>query len=824
MKPRRPSFSPDLLLQDVRYALRTLRSAPGFTAVAVVILALGIGANTAIFSLVSATVLRPLPFPDPDRLVMVFDDFRPVGGPERAEPSLADYRDWRDHSASFDALAAYLPVSYNLTGGGEPERLAGARVTTNLFGALGLQPVLGRVFSGDDEGPDALPVAVVSTALWQRRFGADPGLIGRTITLDGLQRTVVGVVPPDFRYPTPDIAVWVPAAFTPEELGSRGNYSYDVVGRLKAGVTPAAAQAELAAISKAAQSAPAVNAPRALGVTIADLKDQLTYYARTRPTVYLLAAAVATLLLITCANMANLLLARGAQRQREVAVRKALGAGTGRVLRQLLTESAVLAAAGVAVGVALSVLSFRYLGRLVPGVVPDAMHLGLDWRVLAFTAALAVVTVLLFGTGPALLTARRDFGAALKNGAATAAAGSATLRSALVVAEITFTVVLVAAAGLLLRSYAAVLAADPGFRAEHLLIAETVLSPAQYADLSKRTDFYRRVQERVQALPGVVSAGYINNAPLMMKGGRTYVRVEGRPPPRPEDWQKQIIANRVVTPGYFETLGVPLKRGRLVEARDDAGSPPVMVINEAMARQLFPGEDPIGKRVRFGPEGADAPWNTIIGVVGDVRQMGLDVPAEPELYLASAQIPVQFAFFWPRHLLVRTQGDPMALAAALRRAVWDVDPDQPVAQIRPMTDVLDADLASRNTQLTLLGVFAALALVLAAVGLYGVLAYTVTQRTAEIALRMALGAPVASVVHGVVRSALVLAALGIALGLVGALAGTRVLASFLYGVSATDPVTLAGVAVLLVAVTVAASYVPARRAARIDPAAALRGE
>jgi putative ABC transport system permease protein len=820
-----PSFSLDNLARDVRHAVRTLAAAPGFTAIAVLILALGIGANTAIFGLVSATMLRPLPFEAPERLVMVWDDFRPVGGPARIEPTPTDFVAWRDATRSFDELAMYLPVSYNLTGGGEPERLGGARTTTNLFATLGLQPVLGRTFVPDDEGASALPVAIVTTSLWERRFGADPGLVGRTITLDGLQRTVIGIVPPDLRYPNADTSVWVPAAFGPEELASRGNYSYYVIGRLKAGITAAAAEAELAAISTAARPpATGAGAPRPLGVNVTDLKEQLTSRTQTRDIVYVLLAAVAALLLITCANMANLLLARGARRYREIAVRKALGAGTGRVLRQLLTESAVLAAAGVAIGLALSVLSFRYLGRLVPGVLPDAMHLGLDWRVLIFTAVLAAVSVLLFGTGPALLAARRDFGAVLRSGAATTATGGGRLRSTLVVAEITITVVLLAGAGLLLRSYAAVLDVDPGFKPDHLLIAETVLSPRQYGDLATRAEFYRRVLERVRELPGVTGAGYINNAPLMLRGGRTYVRVEGRPPPRPEDAQKQIIANRVVTPGYFEALGVPLLKGRSIEARDDARTPSVMVINESMAERLFPGEDPIGKRVRFGPEGADAPWNTIVGVVGDVRQMGLDLAAEPELYLAAAQTGAQFAFFWPKHLLVRTQGDPMALAGPLRQAVWDVDAAQPVAQIWPMTDVLDADLASRNTQLTLLGVFAVLALVLSAVGLYGVLSYAVTQRTAEIALRMALGAESTNVVSTIVRGALALAAIGIGLGLIGAFAGTRLIASFLYGVTATDPVTLVSVCALFVLVTLVASFVPARRAARVDPAAALRAE
>ncbi|MEO8467374.1 MAG: ABC transporter permease [Gammaproteobacteria bacterium] len=823
-KPRRSGglFAFDRLFQDVRYALRTLRSTPGFTAIAVAILALGIGANTAIFSLVSSTLLRPLPFPEPERLVMVWDDIRAQGGPARVEPTLADFVDFRDGSRSFEQLAVYLVLNYNLTGGGEPERLSGVRTTTNLFATLGLQPVLGRTFVPDDEGPSALPVAIISTTLWERRFGADPGLVGRTITLDGLQRTVIGIVPPDFRYPIADSSVWTPAAFTPEELASRGNYQYYVVGRLKPGVTPGAAQAELTTVSNTAQ--PPVNGVPRRAVLVAELNEQLTYNAGTRPTLYTLLAAVVALLLITCANMANLLLARGAQRQRELAVRKALGAGAGRMLRQLLTESAVLAAASVAVGIVLSVLSFRYLGRLVPGVLPDTMRLGLDWRVLVFTTGLAAVTVLLFGAGPALLAARRDFGAVLKSGSAATSAGSGRLRNTLVVAEITVTVVLLAGAGLLLRSYAAVLAADRGFDSDHVLIAETVLSPTQYADRTARAGFYRNVLERVRGLPGVTAAGYANNAPLTFKGGRAYITVEGRPPPRPEDFQKQIISDRIVTPGYLETLGVPLLRGRQLDARDSADAPPTALINDAMVRQLFPGEDAVGRHIRFGPPGSDAPWMTIVGVVGDMRQMALDLPADAEFYLPTDQISVMFAFLWPKHLVVRTQGDPLALATAVRQAVWDVDAAQPVSSIRTMNDVLAADVANRNTQLTLLGVFAALALILSAVGLYGVLAYTVTQRTAEIALRMALGAPATRVVRGVVRSALGLALIGIALGLVGAFAGTRVLASFLYGVSATDPVTLAAVAVLFVLVTLAASYVPAWRAAHVDPATALRGD
>ncbi len=811
----------DHWLQDIRYALRTLRGTPGFTAVAITILALGIGANTAIFSLVSAMMLRPLPFEAPERLVMIWENAAAVGGPSRFEPSLADAADWRERSHSFDGLAIYATMTYNLTGTGEPERLVGQRSTWNLFSILGLQPVLGRTFAADDEGPDAEPVAVISTTLWQRRFGADPALIGHTITLDGLERTVIGIVPPYFRFPSEETSVWLPAAFTPTELAERGNYIFYMLGRLKADVSLGAAQAEMAAITSQMRRDTGAG-DNATTVTVSGLREHLI--RGSRPTLYVLLAAVATLLLITCANVANLLLARGAQRRRELAVRKALGARTGRMVRQLLTESAVLAIAGVVVGIALSTLSFRYLGRLVPGALHDAMQLGLDWRVLTFTTLLAIVTVLLFGAGPALLAARWDFGVVLRSASAATTTGSRGLRNGLVVAEIAFTVVLLAAAGLLLRSYAAVLAVDPGFPTDHLLVAETVLSPTTYSDQTARANFYGRVLERVRTLPGVTAAGYTNAAPLLFKGGRAYITLEGRPAPRPADSQKQIVSDRVVTPGYFETLRVPLLRGRLLGARDDAKAPLVALINERMVRQLYPDEDPIGRRFRFGPEGVDAPWITIVGVVGSVRQMGLDVSAEAEFYLSSDQVPVTFAFFWPKYLVVRTQGDPLAVAPAVRQAVWDIDAAQPVSSARKMSDVLEGDVAGRDTQLTLLGVFSALALLLSAVGLYGVLAYAVTQRTAEIALRMALGAQAANVVRAVVRGALVLVAIGLGLGLVGAFAGMRALTSFLYGVGPSDPITLAAVAGVVVLVALAASYLPARRAAQVDPATVLRGD
>jgi putative ABC transport system permease protein len=802
--------------QDVRYAARTLRRSPGFAAITILILALGIGANTAIFSLVSAVLLKPLPFPEPDNLMLLWEDVSSVGGPTRTEVTPADFADWRERNHSFEGLAAMESRTYNLVGGGDPEKLAGVRATANLFALLKMPALLGRTLLPEDDAADAPPVAVISERLWRGRFASDPSIVGRTVNLDGLERTVVGVVPPYFQFPDKDATVWVPAKYTAAELTRRDTYYLYVLGRVAPGITQEVAQADMATIAAAIR---ADNPQYRGGVTVAALHEHLSREAR--PTLLILLSAVAAVLLITCANVANLLLARGASREKELAVRKALGAAPARMLRQLVTESGVLAALGVLLGIALSTASFGYLARLVPATYPGSAAPALDWRVLAFTVALTLVTVLLFGAAPALAAARTSFNETLKKSVgATAKPHGGRVRNALVVAEIALTVVLLTCATLLLRSYGALLAVDPGFTPDHLLIANTELSPSQYPDPVQRSAFYAGVLERVSALPGVVSAAYVNYPPLTFNGGRVGLRIEGRPPPEPNDIANNMAANRVVTGDYFRTLGVPLIAGRTFDSRDAPDAPPALMINRALARKQWPNEDPIGKRLAFG--GAGSPWFTVIGVVGDVRQMQLDRPSEPELFFSAQQAGNLGPFNWPKSLVVRTQGDPLALAAPLRSAVWDVDPNQPVSGVRPMGDVLDAELASRNTQLTLVGAFAALALVLAAAGLYGVLSYAVSQRTAEIGLRMALGAQRGNVVGSVLGSALRLAAVGLALGVVGALAATRLIATFLFGTASTDPATYAAVAAAIASITVVASYVPARRAASVDPMAALR--
>jgi putative ABC transport system permease protein len=807
-------------LRDFRYSARSLLRTPGFTLVAVVVLGLGIGATTAIFSLVSAVWLKPLPFADEERLVSLWVDLSAQGGPARLEATPAHFSDWRERAQSFEQMVPIAPQSINLTGSGEPERLSAVRTTPDLFATIGLAPVIGRTFEPGDAAEEAV---VVSEGFWLRRLGGDPDVVGRTIMLDRAPHVVIGVVPSAFRFPYSEKDVFIATDFPPELLADRGAFIWNVIAKLRPGVSVAAAQAEMISVAAALleeknrSGTPAAVVPlretlaAGVGVIGRDIG----------PTLVVLLAAVGLVLLIACANVANLMLARATMRQKEFAIRKALGAAQGRVLRQLLTESAVLAAASVVVGLALAAACFGYLTRLLPATLPASANVALDPRALALTIGTAFVTVLLFGAGPAVAAARRDFGAAFTRAVGAAGTKARRLRTTLVVAEIALTVVLLAGAGLLLRSYAAVLAVDPGFDAENVLLVDTPLTAARYPNGADRDAFYRRVLDRVRELPGVESVGYTNIAPLVIKGGRSITLVEGRPRPDEAGMLRTIASDRGVSAGYFETLGVPLMRGRYIDERDTRDATLVAVINEAMVRAHWPDEDPLGRRFEFGLGGTGRLF-TVVGVVGDVRQSGLDVPAFPEVYAPLDQLAIQF--MWPTQLVVRTAGDPIALGPAVRRAIWSIDADQPVANVRTMRDVVDVELAGRSTQLTLLGAFAAIALVLAAVGLYGTLSYTVSQSTSEIGLRMALGAERRTVVGSVVRTALGAALLGIGLGLAVAFGLTRTISSFLYGVSPTDPATALAVAGVLLAVTVLAALVPARRAAGVDPMTALRAD
>jgi ABC-type antimicrobial peptide transport system permease subunit len=791
----------DALSQDVRYAVRLLARTPGFTVVAVLILALGIGANTSIFSVVSAVLLRPLPFAEADRLVFLWEETTSGGGLNgHSTVAPANYVDWKARSRSFEDMALYNGLQeYNLTGDGDPEHIGAIVATTNLFSVLRLTPILGRTFSPGDEGASAAPVVVLSRTLWVRRFGADPGVVGRDIVLDGVKHTVIGVVPSAFNFPSKKAEVYVPASFTPAQLGQRDNHSFWVVARMKPGVGLAEAQAEMGTIAKSLEKDyPQSNTN--LGVALVPLREQLASGSAllgesdVRDTLFILLGAVAAVLLITCANVANLLIARGAARRKELAVRQALGANRARVLRQLLTESVVLASLGLVAGVAFSAGSLGYLSRLVPGTLPSGTAPALDARVLGFTCGVTFLTALLFGVGPALAAARVDFANAVTRGIGRRSGSHGALaRNALVAGETALTVM--------------------------LLVAETDWSPPKYGDAASRRAFFADVLERTRSLPGVTSAGFVTNPPLMFLGGRAFIAAEGQPPPPPGDFARNIASIRGVSAGYLETLGVPLIRGRGFDSRDSVDAAPTAVINEAMARMRWPGEDPVGRRFRLGFP--NSPWMTVVGVVGDMKQMALDAAPFPEFYTPIEQTTNDF--LWPRYLVVRTKDDPLSLATGVREAVHTIDPDQPVG-VQSMSDVLDAAVGNRTTQLTLVGGFAMLGLLLASIGLFGVLSYTVARRTSEIGVRMALGAQRANVVGSVMRSALLTAVAGIAIGLAGSVALSRLLASSLFGVQPTDPATLAAVSAVVLVVALLASYVPARRAADVDPVSALRTE
>ena len=813
------AMSIEVLLQDVRFGVRVLRRSAGFTTTCIILLALGIGANTAIFSVVSSVFLRPLPFPDPDRLVLVWDDFTPRGGPARVEASLPDYVEWKARSRSFADLAVLTTGSFSLTGRGDPAKLNGIRTSSNLFSVLGLPAVVGRPLVPSDDSPSGEPVVVISETLWRTRFGADPSLVGRSLLLNGIAHTVVGVVPASFPFPDPEVALWVPARFTPEQWSQTFSYYAYVVGRLKPGVQLAQAQAEMRSVARQlAADSPQTNTQ--IGITVSALHEHVARGVR-QPMI-LLASAAGLILLIACANVAGLLMAHGAARRSELAVRNVLGAARLRLTRQLLTESLILAGGGALLGMGLAMLTLRYLTRLVPAGLPASAHPSIDARVLLFTSGVTAIVVMAVGTLPTLTTVRAGLAAALRSSDRRVTSHS-WFRNALVVGELALTVILLAAAGLLLRSYANVLMTDAGFNPHNVLLAQTTLSATAYASGEKRTAFYDGVLERVRALPGVTSATYANFPPLMFKGGRALVSIEGRPVPTPSETSRFIISDRVVTDHYFSTLQVPVVRGREFDRRDVADGQPVVIINERMARLHWPAGDPMGHRIGIGAA-ANTRWMTIVGIVADVRQMGLDVDPEPEIYIPAAQIGSAGPFLWPQHLVVRTSGAPLGMAAAVRQAVWSVDPNQPVANVRTMDDVFEKELFARNTQLTLVGVFAVLALAIAVVGLYGLLAYGVSQQLRDIGVRMALGARRGRVVADVARRSMTLVGVALAGGLAGAFAVTRLLSTWLFNVSATDPITFAGTAMVLLIAALGACVIPALRAASVQPAAVLRGE
>ncbi len=802
-----------MLLQDIRLALRALAKSPGFTAVAVLTLALGIGANTAVFSLINAVLLRPLPYAEPDRLVLVWES-APFFGIRDSPVSPANYVDWKARSRSFEEMGALEDRSYRLIGEGTPEVVPGALVTANLWKALRTRPALGRVFGEADDRPGAPKVAVISEAFRLRRFGPGENVLGRTITLNDEKHTIIGVLAPGTEPPSEYSGIlgeiWTPfgSTYTAQEWAARGRHNWMVIARLRPGVAPAQANAEMEAIGASlAREYPDTNAK--VGAFVAPLRDH--FVTSSRRVLMILLGTVAFVLLIACSNLANLLLSRAANRSKEVAVRAALGAGAWQMLRQFLSESLVLCAAGGTLGLFLALSTFRFLAHLAPADMAGLNTLSIDVRVLAFALAIAVLTAVAAGLAPLLQARRLDVNHALKQSARTlaAASGSRRLRGLLICSETALAFMLLIGAGLLIQTCARLRGVDVGCRTKNLLTMRIPASEAHRGP-AKSAAYQREILRAVNAVPGVVSAGFGKHIPLVVKSDISGLRAEGR------DLSEVFHCRaRTAGPGFFRTMGIPIVRGRDFTERDSEGAPYVAMINETLARTLWPGQDPIGRHIMFSSE-RRVP---VVGVAGDVHQAGLDVPPMPEFYVSTLQFP-----YPPGALAIHTSVEPASVAGAVRKAIWAVDPDQPITDVATMEEILDREVFQRRLQMTLLAVFAGLALVLAAVGIYGVLAHAVGQQIPEIGLRMALGALPSDILRRVVGRGLRLAAIGACIGAAGALALSRLLTTVLFGVKPTDPATYAAVAAVLLATAGIASYVPARRALRVDPIAALREE
>jgi putative ABC transport system permease protein len=805
------------LIQDLRYGMRTLRKNPGFTAIAVLTLALGIGANTAIFSVVNGVLLRPLPFRDPARLVLIAEKSPfPV-----ISTSRENYLDWRDQSHSFEAMEATRSGSITLTGAGEPERLNVRMATAGLFPMLGINAQIGRTFLAGEDRVGGSPVALLSYGLWQRRFGGSRDIIGKTINLDLQPYTVVGILPNGFQILQP-ADVYLPFMPWAKTLPDDRNWHPGIIpiARLKRGVSREQARVEMVGITKRLeQQYPDYNTGTSADVV--GLQDQIVQ--NSRPALLLLLGAVSFVLLIACANVANLLLARAASRGREVAIRTAMGASRGRVVRQLLTESVLLSLAGGLLGVIVAWAAIGLLPKIAADSIPPGAPIGLDPWVLAFTALVSLFTGLLFGIVPALRTAKLDLREALNEGSrgSTAGPGQHLLRGALVAMEIALAMLLLVGSGLLLRSFSRLQEVPPGFQPDHLLVADIPLSPTAYAKPQDRYQFFDRLVERVKALPGVRSAAAASFLPVSGGGSIIHFNITGRPPKSPHEFV--AAGYRTITPNYLETLGVPLLQGRLFTRADNEKSPAVVVINATMARTFFQNENPLGKRLQLGalPD-QEVPTMEIVGVVGDVH-FGLGTDPQAEMYLPYRQADLILPVF-QLSLVMRTAGDPSLQTSALRSALAEIDPNQPLVKVRTMEENMATTVAQPRFRTWLIGILALLALVLAAVGVYGVMSYTVTQRTSEIGVRVALGAQPRDVFRIIVGQGLRLAFFGVGVGLVAALVLTRLLQSFLFGISAYDPPTFIAVSALLTLVAVAASYFPARRATRVDPMIALRYE
>ena len=804
----------DTFLSDIRYALRRLVAAPGFAAVVLLTLALGIGANTAIFSVVNGILLRPLPWAEPERLVAVWQDHRAIGREEPEWFPPPDFVDWKTQNRTFESMAAIRGWGGALTGSGEPTRVFGLAVSHDVFSMLGVPVARGRAFAPEEDVPNGPRVVILSHGFWQQQFGGAPDLVGRTIQINDEAWEVVGILPAEFRFPEGNPQIYRPIQIDPNGSCGRGCYTIRVVGRLAPGVTLEQAQQDLGAIAaRLAEQHPQTNAN--VGAWLVPLREQLV--GDVRPALVALLGAVGFVLLIACVNIANLLLARGAAREREIAVRTALGAGRGRLVRQLLTESILLAVVGGTLGLLLAVWGIDALVAALPDGIRERYTIAIDARVIGFTVALTVLASLVFGLGPSLQASRVDISSTMKESGRGTSGGVAgrRVRSGLVVAEMALALMLLAGAGLLVRSFLELQRVDAGFEPRDLLIASFSLPASRYQGAESIRGFYGSLEERLRRIPSVRSVGLSTETPLQGGDGDISPWPVDRPDPGPN--QIPSLWVRRVGPDYIRTMGIRLVQGRGFGADDRNGAPLVTILNTVAAERYWPGQNPIGRQLRLSRE--DSVVATVVGVVEGVRFDGLEAPLKMEGYIPFDQYMGRSA-----QIVARTTGDPMAVVPALRAEVARIDPSLPIGTIETMESRMAESLMLPSLYMRLFAIFAAAALALAAIGTYGVIAFAVVQRTREIGIRMALGADRSEVVRLVVGYGGRLAAIGIVIGVVAALAMSRVLRSLLFGVSATDPATFAGVALLLALVAVLASWLPARRAARIEPTIAMHAE
>ena len=807
--------------QDIRYGLRMLWKSPGFTLVTVLALALGIGANTAIFSVVNTVLLRPLPFPNGERIVFMGEWSQQI--PEMSV-SYPNFTDWRDQNQVFDHIAAFRNANYVLTGVGEPERLDGRQVSADFFPVLGVAPAFGRNFSAEEDKPGANPVALISHGFWQRRLGSDPAILNKPLMLSGESYTVIGVLPQDFEWQSP-VDVFVTVGLHSDRLMDRDSHpGMYVLGLLKPGVTVEQSRTEMKAIAaRLAQQYPQTNSGNS--VSLQSLQDQAVQDIR--PALLILLAAVGFVLLIACANVANLLLARAASRSKEIAIRTALGAGRMRIIRQLLTESLLLSLLGGLLGLLFAMWGIDALLSVIPDDVPRLLvaHIGLDGRVLAFTFGISVLTGLLFGLAPALQGSKSNLNESLKEGGRSGSAGGShqRVRNVLVVIEVGVSLLLLVGAGLLIQSFMRLQQTDLGFDPKNVLTLRVPLPEGRYKENAQVANFWEELEKRVGALPGVESVGITRGLP--MNGGiESGITVEGQPAMEKKDIT--IAVNLFTSANYFSTMNIPLLKGRYFNEQDTKDSQPVVLIDELLATRFFPNADPVGKRLKMGTADNQAPWMQIVGVLKHVKHYSPNEKPRVEIFTPYKQVNPQYFAAATRNmwLAVKTQRDPTTLTAAIRNEVQQIDKDQPISNVDTMENIVAATVAPQKFATWLLGIFAAVAMVLAAIGIYGVMAYSVTQRTHEIGIRMALGAGQKDVLRMVVGQGMKLALIGVALGLAGSFAATRLMSSLLFGVSATDPLTYGGVAVLLAAVALFACLIPARKATKVDPMIALRYE